>query len=153
MRHFQIIGIVWIVMMSLVPPRTALAQDLAGTFSELSSKVLPGETVFVTDRSGQTVRGRLLAIAAETLAIETASRRVEFFQNQVERVGVKRRDSLKDGILIGLATGAASGAFLAFIEESAPLRLTAGFSATACRAWLPWGAQCSAGPWGSGLEQ
>ena len=33
---------------------------------------------------------------------------------------IRRPDSLKDGILIGLAPGAASGAFLAFLEESAP---------------------------------
>jgi hypothetical protein len=128
MRHLQIVGIVWVAVMSFVSPGGASAQEVAQTFSDLSSKVLSRETVYVTDDSGHTVRGRLLAIAAETLVLETASRRVEFSQNQVERVRVERRDSLKNGILIGLAIGAASALFLASQEVSAPRRSSCSWS-------------------------
>ena len=121
MRHCWMIGIATIVAMGIVLPGAASAQEAARTFGELNSRVRSGETVDVTDTSGRTIRGVLRAITTDAIVIERSSVSVSFAGDQVERVRVRRRDSLWNGILGGLAAGAAGGALLGLTaQESDP---------------------------------
>src|SRR5688572_23964766 len=112
MRYHGIASIVLsrIAVVVFAFPAAASAQAVARTFDELTVKVSPGETVYVTDNQSRTINGLLLTISVDALVMEAASGRVTLSVAQVDRVRVRRRDSLKNGILGGLAAGAAGGA-------------------------------------------
>ena len=59
----------------------------------------------------------LLTVSADALVMEAASGRVTLSVAQVDRVRVRRRVSLKNGILEGLAAGAAAGALAALLTD------------------------------------
>ena len=58
-------------------------------------RVRSGETVYVTDNQSRTIDGLLLTVSADALVMEAASGRVTLSVAQVDRVRVRRRDSLK----------------------------------------------------------
>ena len=127
MRHRRIVGI---ALMMFALPAMVSAQTVAATFDELHERVKSGETVYVTDDHGRTTKGRLLSVSAEALSMEADAGRVEFPVTQTDRVRVRRRDSLKNGIFTGLAVGAVIGAVLAVTEDnrsSAPCDPMSGF--------------------------
>ena len=52
--------------------------------------------------------------------VQTASRLAAFSRDQVEQLRVRRPDTVKDGMLIGLVDGAAGGALLALLTNRDP---------------------------------
>jgi hypothetical protein len=80
-------------------PRTA--QDFSGLAS--------GRTVIVATDSGVETSGRLLRLSDEELTLKVGDRDQTFVRTQVAAI-YERGDSIKNGALIGLMTGAALGA-------------------------------------------
>ena len=119
MRYYGIAVLTQIVLAVFAFPAAASAQAVARTFDELNVRVRSGETVYVTDNQSRTFDGLFLTVSADALVMEAASGRVTLSVTQVERVRVRRRDSLKNGILGGLAAGAAGGALAALLTEGA----------------------------------
>jgi hypothetical protein len=117
MRYSGIAVLTRIVLAVFAFPAAVSAQTVARTFDELNVRVRSGETVYVTDNQSRTIDGVLLTVSADALVMEAASGRVTLSVAQVDRVRVRRRDSLKNGILGGLAAGAAGGALAALLTD------------------------------------
>jgi len=92
----------------------AEAQQLAGTFDQLRVLVKPGETLTVTDGTGQRVRGKLVNLSVSSLELDASGTRRLFQDTEVGTIEKRGSDSLKNGALIGLSIGAGlSGAAIA----------------------------------------
>ena len=74
----------------------------------LQDEIRPGETLLITTSNGTRMTGRLRTLPAASLTIQTADGPRTLPADQVQRIVVK--DSIRNGLLIGLGTGAAVGA-------------------------------------------
>jgi hypothetical protein len=90
-------------------PALATAQEPVRDFSQLNTRLKPGDTIWVTDAQGRETKGRILSLGADALTQEGAGDRT-FGPPDVTRIEVRRPDSLKNGALIGLGVGAGFGA-------------------------------------------
>jgi hypothetical protein len=98
-------------------PATGRAQTIAPAVSELSGRVKPGDTVYITE-SSQPVKGKLIEVSASSLALSVDGHRQDFNLAGVTRVERERR-ATKKGALIGLLAGAvALPTALAVITEN-----------------------------------
>ncbi len=106
----------------LMGPRTAGAQTVATSFPELQGLVRPGDTIYVTEASGRTTKGKLREISQATLELlvrKTASDGSQSFvpqarltESDVRQILVARRDPPWKGMLIGLAAVGGPWAFV-----------------------------------------
>jgi hypothetical protein len=91
----------------------AHAQDVANSFQQLSGVIKPGDTIYVTDRGGVTIKGTLAELSASTLRIRVGRDRSaqahSLPEGTVNNIVVERADPLWNGPLVGFAVGAASG--------------------------------------------
>ena len=95
------------------PAQTAPPQADA---EEISRRVTEGQKVRITDDQGREWRGRIATLAPDTLTLVMRDRReVDFGYGNILRID-RPHDSLANGALIGLASGAGLG-FLAVISE------------------------------------
>jgi len=87
----------------------ASAQQPARSFDALKFTIAIGDTISVADATGHEIKGRVTAISdtSLTLAVDGTSR--SFAAADVSRVDRRRRDSTKNGALIGAGTGALVG--------------------------------------------
>jgi hypothetical protein len=81
-----------------------------GSFAELSTVLAPGQEIIVTDESGRSRRGKIVSITPNAVVIDRERsffRRAEdrFDEGAVQRV--RFRDSTVNGVLGGMAVGAA----------------------------------------------
>ena len=88
--------------------------DLAGfqpssTFQELALRLKAGDAVSVVDTSGREVNGRVATLSDVAVALTVDGVRQEFATDRIERIYRKRRDPVKNGLLIGAAAGAVVG--------------------------------------------
>lgn len=83
---------------------SAEAQEPAGTFDQLPVLVQPGETLTVTNDSGERVRGKLSQLSPSSLVLDVLGTQREFQSTDVNTI--EKPDSLKNGALIGMAVGA-----------------------------------------------
>ena len=90
-----------------------LAQAQA-TFGGVQTPGLP--TVFVTDRSGQEIKGTLQRLTESEIAIVVNGTTRTFTPDEVSTIE-RKGDSLKNGALIGLAFGAVSGLLTVGISD------------------------------------
>ena len=95
------------------------AQDPVRDFSQLNTRLRPGDTIWVTDAQGREVKGRILSLGSDMLTLDGAGAR-SFGSPDVTAIEVRRNDSLGNGALIGLGVGAglALVACLAEVEGS-----------------------------------
>ena len=98
-----------IALVVVLTSAVADAQELAGTFDQLRVLVKPGDTLTITDSSGQRVRGKLADLSASSLVLEAAGTRRLFQDAEVGTIEKRGSDSLKNGALIGLSVGAGFG--------------------------------------------
>jgi hypothetical protein len=84
----------------------AQGQELAGTFDQLRVLIRAGDTLTITDASGQRVRGKLADLSATTLVLDTPGLRRTLQVTEVDIIQKRGADSLKNGALIGLGIGA-----------------------------------------------
>jgi hypothetical protein len=81
----------------------AEAQQIAGTFDQLRVLVRPGDTLTVTDSTGQRVRGRLTELSASSLRLDVSGGLRQFQDSDVDTIEKRGADSLKNGALTGMA--------------------------------------------------
>ena len=88
------------------------AQPVAGSFRELRGLVSPGDTIYVTDAKGATVKGTLVDLSDSSVIFRSrpdSSRLLSLPEHDVNNIRVQRFDPWWNGPLIGLATGAIPG--------------------------------------------
>ena len=87
------------------------AQELASDLSQLRVLVKPGDVLTVTDTGGQKIQGRLTQVDDSGIVLALRNNQTRQFEGQMVMTIEKRGgDSLKNGALIGLATGGVLGA-------------------------------------------
>jgi hypothetical protein len=101
-------------------PVGASAQQAASSFEQFETRLKPGDTVYVIDRSGQETKGRIDLITAASLQLRLDGSRREIFKSDVARVERRSRDSVRNGLLIGLGAGAALGFFAGRSVDEGP---------------------------------
>ena len=85
-------------------PVDCLAQ-LVSSFTQLQVLVKPGDKIYVTDFAGRTTTGRIEELSQSKLSLIVAGARRDWLQTDVREIKQWRGDSLKNGALIGAATG------------------------------------------------
>lgn len=93
------------VLLLLVAAASAEAQQIAGTFDQLRVLVKSGDTLTVTDGTGERLRGKLADLSASSLVLEIAGTRRLFQDTDVAIIEKRGADSLRNGTLIGMAIG------------------------------------------------
>lgn len=91
------------------PPDTPPAGQSMPSLQELRNFVRPGDTLYVIDSQGDETKGRLMNILDRAIALEVDHTRRTLPADSIVRIDRTRRDSVKNGVLIGLATGAVAG--------------------------------------------
>ncbi len=104
------IRLVSILVVCLAVPLTAFAQGIATSYRELTLLVRPGDTVTITDTSGQRVSGKITDLSPSSLALMVDGQPREWRESDVATVTRREADSLFNGALIGLAAGAGTAA-------------------------------------------
>ena len=84
-------------------PAPSVAQEPVREFAQLNTRLVPGDTVWVTDAQGREVKGRILSLGTDALALEGGGR--TYGPADVTTIQVRRADSLRNGALIGLGIG------------------------------------------------
>ena len=87
------------------------AQTPAASFEELQSHIRIGDTVSVTEKSGQETTGRIDALTPLSLRLAVKSTRRDFEQSAVTRIERRNPDSVRNGVFLGAAAGALIGFF------------------------------------------
>ena len=89
------------------------AQPVAGSFRELRGLVSPGDTIYVTDAKGRTIKGTLVDLSDSSVIVrserDSSARLLGLPEHDVNNIRVQRSDPWWNGPLIGLATGAIPG--------------------------------------------
>lgn len=98
----------WVFVISAVATPAAQAQSTASGADDFSALMGTRSSIIVIDDAGKETRGRLLRADRESLTMTAAGRELTFERQQVTSV-YERGDSLKNGMYIGLVTGAAVG--------------------------------------------
>lgn len=101
----QLIGACVLLVMISAP---ALAQTPAGSFEQLiaDDAIKPRQTVYVTDVWGHRVKGRLFELRPGSVVLMQGSQTIEMNEADVSRI--QRRDSVQDGLWLGLGAGVAA---------------------------------------------
>jgi hypothetical protein len=102
MRSWKV-AIALAIVSLLVAFALAAAQEPVRDFSQLNTRLVPGDTVWVTDAQGREVKGRILSLGTDALALEGGGR--TYGPSDVATIQVRRADSLRNGALIGLGVG------------------------------------------------
>jgi hypothetical protein len=92
----------------------ASAQEPVRDFSQLNTRLKPGDTVWVTDAQGREIKGRITSFAPDAIGVEANGAQL-LRADEVRAVEHRRPDSLANGALIGLGVGFGVGAGLALL--------------------------------------
>ena len=101
----------WLIMSGAIVLMTSIAQaqGVASSFDQLAVLVKSGDTIRVTDSSGQEVSGRLIDLSPAAMGIQSNGVRREFAPSEVDHITGSRRGSLATGAMWGLGVGAGFG--------------------------------------------
>ena len=99
-------GAVILVVALAAMPAPGVAQEPVASFDQLDTRLKVGDKVWVTDRQGSEIDGKIERITADALTLN-GSRMIA--AGEVRLVRYRERDSLKNGTLIGLGIGAGLG--------------------------------------------
>jgi|WetSurMetagenome_2_1015567.scaffolds.fasta_scaffold359116_2 hypothetical protein len=83
----------------------AAAQPPATSFDQLPGRVRVGDTVWVTGPDGRELKGTLWDITSSSVAVRSAGRTTTFGPDSLRSMSAGKRDSLRNGALIGLGIG------------------------------------------------
>ena len=103
MRSWKV-AVVLAIISLLLAFALAAAQEPVRDFSQLNTRLRPGDTIWVTNAEGREVKGTILSLAADELTLEGRTGR-SFGAPDVATITVRRADSLRNGALIGLGIG------------------------------------------------
>ena len=84
----------------------AAAQTVANSFEELPKVLKNGQTVVVTDASGQRIKGKVADVSPSTFAVFIPEART-FAEGTIAEI--RGPDTLRSGALTGLGVGAGAG--------------------------------------------
>jgi len=108
--------------MALLVAAPVRAQQVTTSFEELRGLVRPGETIYVTDTGGVTLKGKLAGLSASSLELrvrrDASVPPLGLSERDVNNIVVERSDSLWNGPLIGLAVGAVPGLLIELAGRS-----------------------------------
>jgi hypothetical protein len=88
------------------------AQAPATSFDELARRLSIGETVFMTNRAGKTVKGQVQRVSDTILVLRSGSDDLTLTASDVQRIS-RRGHAIRNGALIGLASGFIIGGIVA----------------------------------------
>ena len=88
----------------LVLPALAGAQEPVRDFSQLNTRLKPGDKVWVTDAQGREVSGKIQVLSPDAITLKDGGGRT-FAAGDVRLIVERRGDSLGNGALIGLGVG------------------------------------------------
>ena len=94
--------------MAVCLARGAMAQT-ANSFTELRRLATPGETVYVIDTTGVETKAQIFDVSDIALTLVVHGARRNFPERDVIHVERRPRDSVLNGVLIGLAAGGSVG--------------------------------------------
>ena len=86
----------------------AAAQEPVRDFSQLNTRLKPGDTVWVTDAQGREVKGEIVDLAPDSLTLKAGPAR-RFGPADASLIRQRRHDPLWNGALIGFAAGGGLG--------------------------------------------
>jgi hypothetical protein len=91
-----------------LPVPAASAQGVATGFDQLrdSNRIQPGYSVFVTDRTGRRTKATVVDLTGTTLTVRDGRSMRMLDETQVDRL--EHRDSIENGVLLGLGAGLAT---------------------------------------------
>ena len=98
------IAIILVTATALAVPAPCAAQEPVRDFSQLNTRLKPGDTIWVTDGQGREVKGRINSLAPDSLGVDAGGFRT-FSAGEVSMIQLRQGDSLGNGALIGLAVG------------------------------------------------
>lgn len=87
-------------------PGLASAQTVAHSFEELRQVLKNGQSVVVTDASGQRTRGKVADVSPSSLVVVTPEARTFAMSSVAE---IRGADTVRSGALTGLGVGAGAG--------------------------------------------
>jgi len=91
----------------ILAPSPTSAQTIANSFGELQTVLKKGQTITVTDASGERVKGKVADVSPSSLVAFIPEARM-FAEGSVTEIRIAA-DSLKNGTLIGLGVGGGVG--------------------------------------------
>jgi hypothetical protein len=97
-----------ILTFSVLLPQPAAAQQ-ARSFEQLQLLVKPGDRIFVTDATGNVTVGRVAGLSKSALSLTSKTSTRDWSESEVFDIRQWRRDSLKNGALIGTGVGLGLG--------------------------------------------
>jgi len=118
MRSWKV-AVVLAVISLLLAFALAAAQEPVREFSQLDTRLKPGNKVWVTDSQGREVKGRIAAIGADALTLDAGGSKT-FSAGDVRLVMERRHDSLANGALIGLGVGGLGMGLACLASTEAP---------------------------------
>ena len=121
---------------------SAEAQQLAGTFDQLRVLVKSGDTLTITNSTGQRTQGKLTLLSESSLVLDVSGALHPFQAADVDTIEKRGSDSLKNGALIGLGVAGGLGTLAA---TSVASREEAGLVAIAALLYAGIGAGIGAG--------
>jgi hypothetical protein len=86
-------------------------QDVAPSLKFVKAQVAPGEIVYVTDATSTTMKGKLIGITDDAIAIRVNQAAKSIRAIDVSRIQWQKQDSPLNGVLIGAAIGATPGIY------------------------------------------
>jgi hypothetical protein len=91
---------------------------VAHSFIELQGRIQSGATVFVTDLAGHEVKGTFRGLSDTSLDVLVHGQRLAFSQADVRLIKRRQPDPLWNGVLIGVAAGAAPAIYWLFADPN-----------------------------------
>ena len=93
------------LMLLVLLPQEARPQEVTSLFADLgaSGVLKPGDTVYVTDARGERSKGRVTDLSTTSLTLTVGSDTRDLSGMNITKI--ERRDSLENGIWIGLGIG------------------------------------------------
>ena len=82
----------------------AAAQEPVRDFSQLDTRLKPGDTIWVTDAQGREVKGKIATLGVDRFTLDAGGLRT-FTEADIRLVVERRPDSVGNGALIGMAVG------------------------------------------------
>jgi hypothetical protein len=107
MRSWKLAAVLAAVSL-LLAVALAAAQEPVRDFSQLNTRLKPGDTVWVTDAQGREVKGEIVDLAPDSLTLKAGPAR-RFGPADATLIRQRRHDPLWNGALIGFAVGGGLG--------------------------------------------
>jgi hypothetical protein len=93
----------------LLTSQAAHSQEVAGTLDQLRVLVRPGDSLTVTDATGEELRGKLFELSPTSVVMQAHGRRHEFFADDIRRITQPHHADLATGARWGFGIGAGFG--------------------------------------------